>query len=160
MKVRFAWLLLMVLLLSGGCKKYSDDEGSYRISTDKTMRIYYLESKIAFIFFEQINSGKIATAYGVGSPDLKASTGDQIQNILVDHIQSLNQDAPSGVVYGELHGIHEAENFFLFNGKDVVYFPTEETLKEKLPESLRTGKLVFYPAKDFMDELKKNSKKL
>lgn len=158
MKVALIWLFAGGVLLFGGCKKYSDAKGAYRASSDGTMQIYYLEPRIAFVYYQGINSGRIESAYAVGDPDYKAQTGDQIVNTLVDHIKSLNREPDSGAVYGELYEAGGKDLFFIFQGKTVTYFPSEAALKERLPEASRAGSLTLYSAKDFMDKFKEGSR--
>lgn len=97
MKVANLHLALRIILLAwslglmSSCSKESNRVGELHVSSDGSLRVFYLYDGIALVAERDRNVARVARSIWAGSPDYIEQTGDRQKEVILDTVTRLGR---------------------------------------------------------------------
>ena len=93
-------IVVILVLFFLGCSENGTRGGDYRLSADGSMVIAYIGKDHAIVGLRGGTYYSLVKARFIGSPDHAASTGDLIENHIVDNILYVGSSENCELIYG------------------------------------------------------------
>lgn len=155
MRVELLLFFLFCCLAVTSCKNDTDRRGSFRVSADGTLEVFYILDNVALVRLMGSASGTLAEASYVGRPSYNSLTGDSVREEIVRQVKMIASDPSKNIIYGQKFEETVGEKtFFIFENKTTRFFSSEEELYDRVRVSTETDPPKIISINDFLKAAK------